>query len=279
MQHQVQVHRKGPALDPGPCSLGALERGIEVPLDGRRGQGSHVKPNQQRRRVTRTRTAEVVGESGVHADHIVHRPGHDPQRVERAGEREHARSGEFTKAGLNPTIPQKAAGRSTEPAVWVPIATGTSPAATAAADPALDPPGVWPPSHGLCVGAGSAPANAVVVVLPTTRPPAARIRRTMSASGTGPKSAGGCTPRSVRGVSVAMTSLTPNGTPDRRLEDGLPASTAESSADASSSASSNLVAAHECRCSSSAARAWRLRTSAAAVQRPLPIAATTSLTP
>ena len=42
--------------------------------------------------------------------------------------------------GLYPTTPQKAAGRITEPFVWVPMAAGTNPAATAAADPLEDPP-------------------------------------------------------------------------------------------------------------------------------------------
>jgi hypothetical protein len=43
---------------------------------------------------------------------------------------------------LNAAMPQKAAGRITEPAVCVPNAIGTIPAATAAADPADEPPGV-----------------------------------------------------------------------------------------------------------------------------------------
>ena len=44
--------------------------------------------------------------------------------------------------GLKPTMPQKAAGRRTEPPVWVPMASGTMPAATAAAEPDEEPPGV-----------------------------------------------------------------------------------------------------------------------------------------
>jgi hypothetical protein len=43
---------------------------------------------------------------------------------------------------LTPTTPQKAAGRITEPIVCVPSASGQSPAATAAADPLEEPPGV-----------------------------------------------------------------------------------------------------------------------------------------
>ena len=43
---------------------------------------------------------------------------------------------------LKPTTPQYAAGRSTEPTVWEPIASGAIRAASAAAEPAEDPPGV-----------------------------------------------------------------------------------------------------------------------------------------
>jgi hypothetical protein len=45
------------------------------------------------------------------------------------------------KLGLNPVTPQYDAGRNTDPIVWVPIAIGTMPAATAAADPLELPPG------------------------------------------------------------------------------------------------------------------------------------------
>jgi hypothetical protein len=44
--------------------------------------------------------------------------------------------------GLKPVTPQYEAGRRTDPVVWVPIANGTMPAATAAADPLELPPGV-----------------------------------------------------------------------------------------------------------------------------------------
>ena len=48
------------------------------------------------------------------------------------------------KVGLKPTTPQYDAGLIIEPAVCVPIAKGTMPAATAAADPLDEPPGVLP---------------------------------------------------------------------------------------------------------------------------------------
>ena len=55
--------------------------------------------------------------------------GRTPPRSTRASE------------GLKPAIPQKAAGTRIEPEVSVPIAHGTTPAATATADPDDDPPG------------------------------------------------------------------------------------------------------------------------------------------
>ena len=48
----------------------------------------------------------------------------------------------------------KAAGRMTDPSVWVPSASGTIPAATAAAEPEDEPPGVCFEFHGLVVGPG-----------------------------------------------------------------------------------------------------------------------------
>ena len=70
--------------------------------------------------------------------------------------------------GLNPTTPQYAAGRMTEPLVCVPIAPQTWPAATAAADPEEEPPGVCATFHGLRVLPGCMKANSVVTVLPKT---------------------------------------------------------------------------------------------------------------
>ncbi len=49
--------------------------------------------------------------------------------------------------GLKPYTPQNAAGLITEPLVCVPSASGTMPAATAAAEPLEEPPGVC---SGLC---------------------------------------------------------------------------------------------------------------------------------
>jgi hypothetical protein len=61
-------------------------------------------------------------------------------------------------------------------------------AATAAAEPLLDPPGVWSKFQGLRVGAGSLAANSVHAVLPRTIAPAASRRRTAVALYSGTKS-------------------------------------------------------------------------------------------
>src|SRR5215469_1389243 len=59
-----------------------------------------------------------------------------------------------------------------EPPVWLPVAIGSMPAATAAAEPADDPPGVCARLCGLRVAAGSRLASSDVAVLPITMPPA-----------------------------------------------------------------------------------------------------------
>ncbi len=55
-------------------------------------------------------------------------------------------------------------------------------AATAAAEPEEEPPGVCAVFHGLRVGPGSKYANSVVCVLPRMTAPAARSRATAAAS-------------------------------------------------------------------------------------------------
>ena len=73
----------------------------------------------------------------------------------------------------------------TEPAVWVPRASGAMPAATAAAEPLDEPPGVWAKPCGLRVGPGVMLANSVATVLPSTQAPAARASATQAASAAG----------------------------------------------------------------------------------------------
>ena len=84
--------------------------------------------------------------------------------------------------GLSPVTPQSAAGCRTDPPVSVPKAAGTSLAATAAADPPLDPPGTRPRSQGLLVGwnaefsVDDPIANSSRLHLPTRTAPSAKSR-------------------------------------------------------------------------------------------------------
>ena len=92
------------------------------------------------------------------------------------------------RCGLMPTRCVHAAGIRTLPAPSEPIAAATSPAATAAALPPDDPPGVCLRDHGLKVWPKAGPLvnghwpNSQVLVLPTMTAPAARSRRTTSES-------------------------------------------------------------------------------------------------
>src|SRR5581483_7711576 len=115
--------------------------------------------------------------------------------------------------GLKPTIPQKAAGRITEPTVCVPSASGQKPAATAAAEPLLDPPGVCSRLCGLRVGPGSSDANSVVTVLASTSAPASRNLVTQPAWGPANKVEGNCDPAFVGKPSTRNISLTPRSVP------------------------------------------------------------------
>ena len=85
------------------------------------------------------------------------------------------------RVGFSPTTPHLAAGSRTEPPPSLPWATGTRPAATAAAAPPLDPPVEREVSHGL--RHGPQPADSVVATSaisevlerPASTNPAARI--------------------------------------------------------------------------------------------------------
>ena len=104
-----------------------------------------------------------------------------------AASQESPRSGPLEtrpRLGLSPTSPQHAAGMRIEPPPSLPCASGTMPAATAAAEPPLEPPGVRSRSHGLRVGpvwrgsvVGRIP-NSGRFVIPTITKPASRRRRT-----------------------------------------------------------------------------------------------------
>ena len=81
-----------------------------------------------------------------------------------------------------PTIPQTAAGWRIEPPVSVPMASGASYAATAAAEPPDEPPGILVRSHGLWLGPKAEfsveepMANSSMLVLPMMIAPACRSR-------------------------------------------------------------------------------------------------------
>src|SRR6184192_245773 len=87
------------------------------------------------------------------------------------------------RAGLMPKSPQHEAGIRIEPPPSLPCAAGASPAATAAAAPPLEPPGVREVSHGLRQSPFSSDSviaivpNSGVFVLPRITKPASRIRR------------------------------------------------------------------------------------------------------
>ena len=85
-------------------------------------------------------------------------------------------------------MPHIAAGWRIEPPVSEPSASGVMPAATATADPPLEPPGMRSSAHGLRDGPNAEfsvddpIANSSQLVLPTTTAPAASSRATTVAS-------------------------------------------------------------------------------------------------
>src|SRR4051812_35334998 len=141
------------------------------------------------------------------------------------------------------------------PAVCVPNASGKKPAATPAADPDDEPPGVCAGFAGLAVGPGLRVANSVVTVLPMTTPPAARVQATAAAS------AFGCQPRqigepySLGKSAVSSTSLTPIGSPcsgpDRANRAALRAASASKLVNALIFGSSASIRARQASISSS----------------------------
>ena len=121
--------------------------------------------------------------------------------------------------GLTPATPQNAAGIRTEPPVSLATAAGTIPAATAAADPPLEPPGTLSRFHGLR-GLGRVACwevipqpNSCERVTPTITAPAARSRRTSSASTSGTRPARASEPWSPMAPATSNSSLTATGTP------------------------------------------------------------------
>src|SRR5215831_14926420 len=93
-----------------------------------------------------------------------------------------------------PTTPQNVAGLRIDPDVSPPVATVSNPAASAAADPLLDPPGVRDRFHGFFASGKAPPSpalpneNSGSFILPTSTPPAWRSFVTTVASKLGTKS-------------------------------------------------------------------------------------------
>ena len=142
------------------------------------------------------------------------------------------------RRGLRPTTPQHEAGTRMEPVPSPPEAAGTTPAATAAADPPLDPPGVTAADHGFTVGPNSNGSvvqwlpHSGVLVLPNTTRPASRYRSTVQADSVETWSRNARDPIASRvPASAAPRSLSRNGTPVRG-----PARPLRSTPDASSAA-------------------------------------------
>ena len=120
---------------------------------------------------------------------------------------------------LIPKSPQHEAGIRIEPPPSEPCAIGTSPAATAAAAPPLEPPAFLPRSQGVRQGPFSGESvkavvpNSGVFVLPRTTKPAARVRATCARSKSGTFSANGLLENVVRIPAVVSRSLNAIGTP------------------------------------------------------------------
>ena len=101
-----------------------------------------------------------------------------------------------------------------DPPVSLPTAPRHMPAATAAAEPPLLPPGMQLKSHGLRVGGVTVPKpNSCVFVLPKSTVPAAARARTTGASALGTQSDRIGEPAVVGMSLVATRSLTATGTP------------------------------------------------------------------
>ena len=125
--------------------------------------------------------------------------------------------------GLIPTTPQADAGDTIEPSVSVPTASGAIPAATATAEPELDPDGLrpgpngftaWPPSvdRPLLEGRERKFAHSDRLALPRMTAPAARSLVTRKASAAPARASAG-EPAVAGSPEAAMLSLISTGTP------------------------------------------------------------------
>ena len=145
-------------------------------------------PAPARRRSRRAR-CRVITSSSAAASRTVRAIGPE---VPSPSEPETNGAGETRpRDGLMPKSPQHEAGMRIEPPPSLACATGARPAATAAAAPPLEPPGVRVTSHGLWQSPFSSDSviaivpNSGVFVLPMIVKPASRIFRTTDASKSG----------------------------------------------------------------------------------------------
>ena len=139
----------------------------------------------------------------------------------------------------------------TEPTVCEPSASVPTPAATAAAEPLLEPPGVCSRLRGFAVAPGAKKANSVVTVLPRISAPARRSRSTASASRPLNDSGGTAEPARVGMRSTLKMSLTSASAPK---SGGRSAGSGQRSRSARASAASRS----RCRGSGRTARMWGL---------------------
>src|ERR1700733_2368551 len=149
------------------------------------------------------------------------------------------------------------------PTPWGPGAALTMPAATAAAEPLEDPPGVCAVFQGLRVPRGSDAANSVVTVLPTITAPASRSARTLAASFSERQPANSGEPISVGISAVSIMSLMPTGIPSIG-DNGLPARQRSVESSAAARAAGRLVwtkapirGSHSSKRPSERSRNWR----------------------
>ena len=187
--------------------------------------------------------------------------------------------------GLTPTRPHTDDGMRTDPPPSVAVAIGTRPAASAAPEPPLEPPGVCARSHGLRVTPSSrlsvkpSVANSGRLVLPTITAPARRS----SAGTTSSSPAGGASTSSREPLRVGMPatsskSFTSTGTPCSGPT-AAPEARRASSAAASASASSTRRATTDPSAGSrSRIRRTHSSTASTAVARPDAIASAVART-
>ena len=185
--------------------------------------------------------------------------------------------------GRSPTTLQNDAGLRSDPPMSDPSASGTIPAARAAAAPPLDPPAERLRSNGLRVvpkiglKVCDPAAHSGTLVLPMTTAPAPRIRSAISSSRRGTWSARSGEPKVVRQPATSWVSLNACGSPCSGPT-GSPWASASSAAAAPARARSSsrlttaltagLTAAIRSRCRSSSSRAEiSLPATAAAISR------------